>query len=200
MARRSTVHSLMTSTPESAKTADLYNFGVAAKIIGVDGRGSGEFALRVEGTARIRLDGIYQERPFFEGNVTYFTDEVNPSDKQLHELFQLLKAKSRELVTILRISSLLPRTKGGPTLAPSITKRLDMLIMRREFKDAGLLADFMSNLVETTHEEKLEVLAALDVRSGSQRSLSSSIAKWEASRIISRSRHSPPFQFKFWTA
>ncbi|KAK7218586.1 hypothetical protein V2G26_006589 [Clonostachys chloroleuca] len=150
--------------PGSAKTADLYNFGVAAKIIGVDGRGSGEFALRVEGTARIRLDGIYQERPFFEGNVTYFTDEVNPSDKQLHELFQLLKAKSRELVTILRISSLLPRTKGGPTLAPSITKRLDMLIMRREFKDAGLLADFMSNLVETTHEEKLEVLAALDVK------------------------------------
>jgi ATP-dependent Lon protease len=61
--------------PGSAKTSDLYNFGVAAKIIGIDGRGSGEFALRVEGTARIRLDGIYQERPFFEGNVTYFQDE-----------------------------------------------------------------------------------------------------------------------------
>ena len=36
--------------------------------------------------------------------------------------------------------------------------------MRREFKDAGLLADFMANLVETSHEEKLEVLAALDVK------------------------------------
>lgn len=61
--------------PGSAKTSDLYNFGVAAKIIGIDGRGSGEFALRVEGTSRIRLDGIYQERPFFEGNVTYFQDD-----------------------------------------------------------------------------------------------------------------------------
>ena len=39
-----------------------------------------------------------------------------------------------------------------------------MLIMRREFKEAGLLADFMANLVETSHEEKLEVLAALDVK------------------------------------
>lgn len=150
--------------PGSAKTSDLYNFGVAAKIVGIDGRGSGEFALRVEGTARIRLDGIYQERPFFEGNVTYFHDEVSANDKQLHELFALLKARSRELVTILRISSLLPRTKGGPPLTPAVTKRLDMLIMRREYKEAGLLADFMANLVETTHEEKLEVLGALDVK------------------------------------
>ena len=39
-----------------------------------------------------------------------------------------------------------------------------MLIMRREFKESGLLADFMANLVETSHEEKLEVLAALDVK------------------------------------
>lgn len=39
-----------------------------------------------------------------------------------------------------------------------------MLIMRREIKEAGLLADFMANLIETTHEEKLEVLAALDLK------------------------------------
>lgn len=89
---------------------------------------------------------------------------MNATDKQLHELFALLKARSRELVTILRISALLPRTKGGPPLAPAVTKRLDMLIVRREVKEAGLLADFMANLVETTHEEKLEVLGALDVK------------------------------------
>lgn len=34
--------------------------------------------------------------------------------------------------------------------------------MRRELKEAGLLADFMANLVEITHEEKLGILAALD--------------------------------------
>lgn len=61
--------------PGNAKKADLFNFGVAAKIVGIDGRGSGEFALRVEGTSRIRVDDITRERPFFEGKVTYFTDE-----------------------------------------------------------------------------------------------------------------------------
>ncbi|KAI6785282.1 Lon protease 2 [Emericellopsis cladophorae] len=150
--------------PATARKSDLFNFGVAARIVGIDGRGQGEFALRVEGTARIRLESITQERPFFEGSVTYFNDDILPADKQLHELFALLKSRARELVTILRISSLLPRAKGGPPLAPSVTKRLETLIMRREFKEAGLLADFMANLVETTHEEKLEVLAALDVK------------------------------------
>jgi ATP-dependent Lon protease len=89
---------------------------------------------------------------------------VDIADKQLQDLFSLLKAQSRELVTILRISSLLPRTKSGPALSPGLTKRLEMLIMRREIKEAGLLADFMSNLVEASHEEKLGVLAALDVK------------------------------------
>lgn len=61
--------------PGDAKRSDIFNFGVAAKIVGIDGRGSGEFALRVEGTARVRVDNVYRDRPFFEGNVTYFTDE-----------------------------------------------------------------------------------------------------------------------------
>ena len=61
--------------PGTAKKKDLYNFGVAAKIIGIDGRGTGEFALRVEGTSRIRVESITRERPYFEAKVTYFTDE-----------------------------------------------------------------------------------------------------------------------------
>ncbi|KZZ99548.1 ATP-dependent protease La [Moelleriella libera RCEF 2490] len=150
--------------PGTANKAHIFGFGVAAKIIGIDGRGPGEFALRVQGTSRVRVEAVTRERPFFKGKVTYFTDEIDISDKQLQDLFALLKAQSRELVTILRISSLLPRTKGGPSLSPGITKRLEMLIVRREIHEAGLLADFMSNLVEASHEEKLGVLAALDVK------------------------------------
>ncbi|KAG6009590.1 hypothetical protein E4U21_001957 [Claviceps maximensis] len=150
--------------PGSAGKEDVFGFGVAARIVGIDGRGGGEFALRVEGMSRIRVDNIVRERPFFQAKVTYFSDEIDIIDKQLQDLFSLLKAQSRELVTILRISSLLPRTRGGPTLSPLLTKRLEMLIMRREVKEAGLLADFMSNLVEASHEEKLGVLAALDVK------------------------------------
>ncbi|PHH86689.1 hypothetical protein CDD83_9887 [Cordyceps sp. RAO-2017] len=150
--------------PAVARRDDLFGFGVAAKIVGIDGRGSGEFALRVEGTSRLRIDTITRERPFFEAKVTYFNDTVDIADKQLQDLFGLLKLRSRELVTILRISSLLPRTRDSPALSPTLTKRLEMLIMRKELKEAGLLADFMANLVETSHEEKLGVLAALDVK------------------------------------
>ncbi|PFH58669.1 hypothetical protein XA68_13360 [Ophiocordyceps unilateralis] len=143
---------------------DLFGFGVAAKIVGIDGRGSGEFALRVEGTSRIRIDNITSESPFSEAKVTYFTDAIDVTDKQLQDLFALLKLRSRELVTILRISSLLPRSRDGPALSPSVTKRLELLILKRELKEAGLLADFITNLVEISHEEKLGVLAALDVK------------------------------------
>ncbi|KAL7950248.1 ATP-dependent protease La [Trichoderma barbatum] len=149
--------------PGTAKKDDLFGFGVTAKIVGIDGRGSGEFALRVEGSSRVRVDAVTRERPFFEAKVTYYEDEIDVTDKQLQDLFSLLKLRSRELVTILRISSLLPRT-NGPSLSPAVTKRLEMLIIRRELKEAGMLADFMANLLDATHEEKLGVLAALDAK------------------------------------
>lgn len=92
------------------------------------------------------------------------TTAVDTSDVQLQELFALLKTKSRELVTILRVSALLPRSKNSPMLSSTVTKRLDTLIVRREIGDAGSLADFMSNLLEASHEERLGILAALDVK------------------------------------
>lgn len=61
--------------PGRAHKDDVFGFGVAAKIVGIDGRGGGEFALRVEGTSRVRVDNISRERPFFQGKATYFTDE-----------------------------------------------------------------------------------------------------------------------------
>jgi ATP-dependent Lon protease len=61
--------------PSSATKEDLFGFGVAAKISGVEGRGTGEFALIVEGVARIRIERLTQERPFFEADVTYEYDE-----------------------------------------------------------------------------------------------------------------------------
>lgn len=61
--------------PGSASKADIFGFGVAAKIVGIDGRGGGEFSLRVQGVSRVRVDKIVRERPFFQAKVTYFNDE-----------------------------------------------------------------------------------------------------------------------------
>jgi hypothetical protein len=61
--------------PAEAKQSDLFGFGVAAKIIGIDGRDSGEFALRVEGTHRVKVETITHDRKYFEAKVTYYNDE-----------------------------------------------------------------------------------------------------------------------------
>ena len=64
----------MDINPSSATKDDLFAYGVAAKISGVEGRGTGEFALLVEGVARIKIEKITRERPFFEAEVTYEYD------------------------------------------------------------------------------------------------------------------------------
>lgn len=54
---------------------DLYHTGVAAKITGVQGRGTGDFSLLVEGVARVKVDKVYSTQPHFEGKVTYHQDQ-----------------------------------------------------------------------------------------------------------------------------
>jgi ATP-dependent Lon protease len=79
-------------------------------------------------------------------------------------LFAHLKQLSRELLSLLRLTSLLPRAPGSSGLPPILAHRLELFIAKKDIHDAGLLADFMSNVVEASLEEKLQVLSALDVR------------------------------------
>jgi ATP-dependent Lon protease len=61
----------------SVSKEELFGYGVAAKISGVEGTSgrSGEFALLVEGVARIKIGNITKEKPYLEGEVTYLSDE-----------------------------------------------------------------------------------------------------------------------------
>ncbi|KAH8792825.1 ATP-dependent protease-like protein la [Hyaloscypha sp. PMI_1271] len=157
--------------PGSATKEDLFGYGVAAKISGVEGRGTGEFALIVEGVARLRIDKITQERPFFEAEVTYEYDEaINGEDVTLQGLFAHLKQLSRELLALLRLSSLLPRGTGSG-LSPILARRLEQFIARKALQDAGILADFMANIVEASLEEKLQILAAIDIKERLERAI-----------------------------
>lgn len=45
-----------------------------------------------------------------------------------------------------------------------LARRLELYIAKKGLQDAGVLADFMTNIVEASLEEKLGVLAALDVK------------------------------------
>ena len=71
---------------------------------------------------------------------------------------------SRELVAILRLSSILPRNGGFAGLSPVLARRLDNFIVNKKIAEAGSLADFMANIVEASLEDKLQVLSLLDVK------------------------------------
>lgn len=146
--------------PSNASKNDLFGYGVAAKISGVEGRGTGEFALLVEGVARVKIEKFTQESPFFEAEVTYMHDDaISSDDVAIQGLFAHLKQLSRHLLFF----TLLPRPGFSP-LSPLLARRLEIYIARRGVQDAGRLADFMANIVEGSLEEKLQVLAALDVK------------------------------------
>lgn len=151
-------------SPANITKGDLYGWGVAAKITGVEGRGTGEFALLVEGVGRVKVDEVYSDRPFLEAKVVYHQDEVSLVDAALLELFGQLKTLSRELVAILRLTSILPRSAGSGGLSPLLARRLDFFIAKKSLPEAGILADFMANIVECSFEEKLQVLGLTDVK------------------------------------
>lgn len=65
---------------------------------------------------------------------------------------------------MLKVSSLLSRSDAKSVLSPLLAQRLTMFIMKKGVKDAGLLADFMANILDITYEEKLQVLAAVSVK------------------------------------
>ncbi|KAG8167338.1 hypothetical protein KVR01_003027 [Diaporthe batatas] len=142
--------------------SDLFSCGVAAKITGVEGRGTGDFSLIVEGITRVKVDKIYQTQPYFEGKVTYLKDQVS-QDKPVEDLFQALRLLSRELVAILRVAAIF-RSSGSPGLSPLLARRLDFFINKKTLAEAGLLADFMANVVEASFEEKLKVLSLFDTK------------------------------------
>lgn len=58
----------------------------------------------------------------------------------------------------------MPRKPGSAGLSPVLARRLELHIAKKGILDAGSLADFMTNIVGASLEEKLQVLAALDVK------------------------------------
>lgn len=77
------------------------------------------------------------------------------------QLFQQLKQLSVELLALVRISAFLPQSSTN--LSPFLARRLELYVSKKEVGEAGVLADFMTNIIETTLEDRLRVLAALHI-------------------------------------
>ncbi|KAI7080878.1 Lon protease 2, partial [Hortaea werneckii] len=150
--------------PAQARKPDLFNFGTVARVTGVQGRRPGELMLVVEGVSRFKTDKIVRERPYFEAKVTLHEEAtVKDDDGEIAELFAQLKQLSRELIALIRLSALLPR---GPSmsLSPVLARRLELYIVRKDIQEAGVLADFMTNIVDCSQEDKLRILSALPIK------------------------------------
>lgn len=77
-------------------------------------------------------------------------------------LFDQVKRLSRELLAFLRLTSFFPHQTNG--ISPLIARRFELFIAKKSISQAGTLADFMTDVVETTFEEKLQVLASIDLK------------------------------------
>ena len=73
------VHAHHEIDPAKASKSDLFPWGVVAKITGVEGRGTGEFTLLVEGVSRVKVDKLYSDKAYLEARVSHFRDEGIPS-------------------------------------------------------------------------------------------------------------------------
>ena len=160
------------------KEDDLFGYGVIAKVSGARGRRPKDLALVVEGLRRFRVERYTQFNPFIECEATALGEEgtsnqssmphskltpkaIDADDGPSQALFQQMKQLSRELLMLVRLSSLLPQSTA--ILSPMLARRLEMFITKKDIDEAGRLADFMTNVVDSTFEEKLGVLSALEI-------------------------------------
>ncbi|SMR58490.1 unnamed protein product [Zymoseptoria tritici ST99CH_1E4] len=147
-----------------ASKADLFQYGTMARVSGVQGQRPGELMLVVEGVSRFKIEKITHEKPYFQAQVTLHNEErIAENDEKISGLFANLKQLSRELIALIRLSALLPR---GPqtTLSPILARRLELYIVRKDLQEAGVLADFMTNIIDCTYEDKLRILSSFSVQ------------------------------------
>lgn len=84
------------------------------------------------------------------------------TDLEIVNLFDQVKRLSRELLAFLRLTSFFSQQTNG--ISPLIARRFELFIAKKNISQAGTLADFMADVVETSFEEKLQVLASVDLK------------------------------------
>jgi ATP-dependent Lon protease len=88
--------------------------------------------------------------------------EFNVADRTLSVKFNELKQLSKEMLALIRLSSIVPSMRSQ-SITPMLARRLEQYITRKDLSEAGEVADFMASVLESTQEEKLQILSCLDV-------------------------------------
>ena len=105
------------------------------------------------------MDGI---ATFLRGRST----DIDPQDSDLQDAFDLLKHQSIGFMAAARLLDFISHAseyhRGRPV--PSFPRHLVLFIGNKEIEDAGILADFMTNVLGVSFEEKLRVLESTNVK------------------------------------
>ncbi|KAK2746360.1 hypothetical protein FQN57_003242 [Myotisia sp. PD_48] len=161
--RARVLDSLNTIYPATADKNDIFRYGTLAKVLGVQGRAQSEPQLLVEGAKRFAVRKFVREKPFLEAEVIVYDEPVpHAIDPGIPELFQQLKQLARELLAVLRLTSMFSSTSS--TMTPLLARRFELFIAKKDMSQAGSLADVMADLIEAKFEEKLRVLASVDLK------------------------------------
>lgn len=143
-----------------ATKSDLFNYGCMAKIAGIRGGRRGDVALVLEGMSRCKLEKITREQPYHEGTFREYKDVVDVWDPAVKGHFGHLKELSKELFSMIRLSSMASR---NTSMSPLLIRQLEAFVARKDVSDSGFLADFMAVLGQCSYEDKLWLLAATSV-------------------------------------
>ncbi|MCS7236222.1 MAG: endopeptidase La [Armatimonadota bacterium] len=130
---------------EDPKPQDLYEWGVAARVLNVGKQPDGVLQVMVEGLVRVHLEGFVHTEPFFFAQVRVVED---PTERTL-EIEALMRGVTSQFERYARLSR---------TVAPEAY----MAVMNAE--EPGKLADLVAQHLPLKTEERQKVLE-LDVAS-----------------------------------
>jgi ATP-dependent Lon protease len=132
------------STDEPGKD-DLYTVGCAARVLKALKHSSGNYSLILQGLVRIRLEEVTQTAPFLKAKVVRL-DEGEGHDEEAEALLLSLRDTAKQVMSLMPE---LPREAGS--LMESVTQ-------------PGALADIVAANLDTTVEEKSQVLDTVDTK------------------------------------
>jgi len=132
------------STDEPGKD-DLYTVGCAARVLKALKHSSGNYSLILQGLVRIRLEEVTQTAPFLKAKVVRL-EEGEGHDEEAEALLLSLRDTAKQVMSLMPE---LPREAGS--LMESVTQ-------------PGALADIVAANLDTTVEEKSQVLDTVDTK------------------------------------
>jgi ATP-dependent Lon protease len=130
---------------DDPSASDLHDLGTLARVVAVEKQRKGTYAIVVEGVARVRLRSIERTTPYLQARVEPVESAPTGDDEELQALGMSLREATGKLLELLPV----PRELAARVSA---------------IQAPGELADVVSTYLDASVEEKVELLALVDLK------------------------------------